>query len=40
MAGSTSRHNNVQSSVPLNVETVEKNTLLYGNRQLTLGKKA
>ena len=34
------RHNNAQSSVPLNVSTVEKSSLLYGNRQPVLGRKA
>lgn len=32
MAGA-SRHNNAQSSVPLNVTTVEKSSPFYGNRQ-------
>lgn len=34
------RHNNAQSSVPLNMSTVQKISLLYGNRQPILGRKA
>ena len=37
MAG-TSRHNHAQSSVPLNVATVEKSSPFYGNRQPIPGR--